>query len=78
MLAEVIIFVYDVNRRSTEQSISHYTELVEHYCKEDILKIIVANKCDEPQNETRSRFEDDDFRCFSTSNKRKDSIIDMF
>ncbi|KAF7270495.1 hypothetical protein GWI33_016533 [Rhynchophorus ferrugineus] len=46
MKADAIVFVYDVNNPTSINSIAHWLNEANQYCKSDPIKILVGTKCD--------------------------------
>ena len=55
--AHLVIIVYAVDSPNSFKSVEAHLNNVENYCKKDVIKIMVGNKCD-LEGERRITFDD--------------------
>ena len=85
--SHLVIVVYSVDSPSSFKSIDNHMHSIDQYCKEDVIKVIVGNKCD-LESERRITYDDmmdratelNNIKAFETSaiDGRKSTINELF
>jgi len=79
-----IMLVYDISRRRSFENIAKWLRNIDEHAKEDVIKLLVGNKCDllGPRDVKREEGEklaqEYDMSFFETSAKENESIEDAF
>ncbi|KAL9986016.1 hypothetical protein ACROYT_G000069 [Oculina patagonica] len=79
-----IMLVYDITRRSSFENIAKWLRRIDEHAKEDVIKLLIGNKCDMHQHRAVKREEGEklaneyDMSFFETSAKENESIDEAF
>ena len=79
-----IMLVYDITRRGSFENIAKWLRKIDEHAKEDVIKLLIGNKCDMHQHRAVKREEGEklaheyDMSFFETSAKENESINEAF